>query len=137
MHSQASLQPDPNTAPDDLTDEDYIIVWEGMLTKFVTADMNLSVPYYTFMTRAMKKMGCIRQLRRGGGTSPSQWQLVREPTEADFTKYSSETLDANHITPRKRQSMQEELRDQIANLNNRLSVVERALTFIIEEQEGE
>src|SRR5882757_3836561 len=60
------------------------IVYEGFLTKLVTEQLHLSVPYYTSTIRALKKMGCMSQLRRGGSTSPSQWQLFREPTEELF-----------------------------------------------------
>jgi hypothetical protein len=51
-----------------------------MLTKLVCEDLGLAVPYYTAVTRKLKDMGCIRQLKRGGGSSPSQWELIREPT---------------------------------------------------------
>lgn len=70
-----------------------IIVYEGKLTELITQKLYLSVPYYTSITRALKSMGCIRQLRRGGGSSPSQWELIREPTpelwaEHDVTRQS-------------------------------------------------
>lgn len=57
------------------------VVYEGFLTKLVTEELRLAVPYYTTIMTALKKMGCARQLRRGGSTSPSQWVLYHEPTE--------------------------------------------------------
>jgi hypothetical protein len=58
---------------------DSMMVYEGPLTQLITGDLHLSVPYYTSITRALKRMGCIRQLRRGGGSSESQWELIQEP----------------------------------------------------------
>jgi hypothetical protein len=57
-----------------------MVVYEGMLTKLVCEDLGLAVPYYTSVRRRLLDMGCIRQLKRGGGTAPSQWELIREPT---------------------------------------------------------
>jgi hypothetical protein len=57
-----------------------MVVYEGMLTKLVTEDLGLPVPYYTKVRQFLMAMGCIRQLRRGGGSAPSQWELIREPT---------------------------------------------------------
>jgi hypothetical protein len=57
-----------------------IVVYEGMLTALVTETIGLPVPYYTAVRRKLLDMGCVRQLRRGGGTAPSQWELIKEPT---------------------------------------------------------
>lgn len=56
-------------------------VWEGFTTKLIRDRMGLSVPYYTAIRSNLLRMGCVRQLRRGGGSSASQWELIREPTE--------------------------------------------------------
>lgn len=58
-----------------------IHVWEGFFTKLITEQIGLSVPYYSTIRRELLRMGCIRQLRRGGGSSPSQWELLQPPTE--------------------------------------------------------
>lgn len=58
-------------------------VYEGFLTKLFET-LNLSVPYYSSVTKALKAMDCIRQLHRGGGKSPSRWLLVQEPTNELF-----------------------------------------------------
>jgi hypothetical protein len=48
----------------------YAIVYEGFLTKLITeAPLNLAVPYYTTIRRALQKMGCIAQIRRGGSAT--------------------------------------------------------------------
>jgi hypothetical protein len=63
-----------------------VIIYEGYLTKLIQQDLHLSVPYYTSVTKALINMGCIRQLRRGGGSSPSQWEMIYEPTEEAYLK---------------------------------------------------
>ena len=65
---------------------EYIIIYEGFLTQLITQKLNLSVPYYTKVRKALLRMGCIRQLRRGGGSSPSQWELIYEPSLDAFMK---------------------------------------------------
>lgn len=60
-------------------DSERGLVWTGYTTKLFS-DLGLAVPYYTQVTRLLKAMDCIRQLRRGGGGSPSQWLLLQEPT---------------------------------------------------------
>lgn len=62
-----------------------LLVYEGFLTHLVTDTLHLSVPYYTKLTRALKAMGCMSQLRRGGSSTPSKWLLFRKPTLASFT----------------------------------------------------
>jgi len=56
-----------------------MLVYEGKFTQLV-GGVGLSVPYYTSVRQALMSMGCIRQLRRGGGGALSQWELVRQPT---------------------------------------------------------
>jgi hypothetical protein len=60
---------------------DDMVVYEGFLTRdIMEPPLHLSVPYYTSIRRELTRMGCIRQLRRGGGSAPSQWELLRAPT---------------------------------------------------------
>lgn len=61
-----------------------MIVYEGMLTKLMTEELGLPVPYFTRIRGKLLGMGCIRQLRRGGGSSPSQWELIKEPSFEDW-----------------------------------------------------
>lgn len=64
--------------------EENAIVYEGFFTQLITGELHLSVPYYTSISSTLMRMGCIRQLKRGGGTSPSQWELLYEPTLDTF-----------------------------------------------------
>jgi hypothetical protein len=59
------------------------LVYEGFLTNLFR-ELGINQPYYTHITRRLKNMDCIRQLRRGGGTAPSVWMLLQEPSLALF-----------------------------------------------------
>lgn len=63
-----------------------VIVYEGFLVNLVTQKVRLSVPYYGRIRSLLIDMGCVRQLKRGGGTAPSQWELITEPTEEAFKR---------------------------------------------------
>lgn len=66
-----------------LADQSTALVYEGYYTSlFVEAEMPM--PYYTKVTRLLKTMGCIRQLRRGGGAAMSQWEVLDPPNLQDF-----------------------------------------------------
>src|ERR1700712_664095 len=59
------------------------LIWSGHLTKLF-AELHLSVPYYTSVTRELKRMGCVQQKRRGGGNAPSEWYVLTAPSEEAF-----------------------------------------------------
>lgn len=105
------------------------VIWEGMLVNFITGKMNLSVPYYTTITRALKRMNCIEQIKRGGGTAPSQWRLITAPTLEAFE--SAQPRRSN----RKPIDKYEMLQDQLNALSRRLVTVETALERVIQEEE--
>lgn len=91
-------------------------VWEGFFTKLITDRMGFSVPYYSSIRSNLMRMGCIRQLRRGGGSSPSQWQLLREPTEQLW--YDAPQRKSPNA------SKQEETLHQLADLIRRIERLE-------------
>ena len=67
-------------------DSDIVMtVWTGYTTKLFDS-LGMSTPYYTTVTRNLMRMGCIKQLRRGGGTATSQWELLKEPTYEAYTQ---------------------------------------------------
>jgi hypothetical protein len=63
-----------------------VMVYEGHLTRLFS-ELNIPNPYYTSLMKALKTMGCVEQLRRGGGAAMSQWVLHRAPTEDDFREF--------------------------------------------------
>lgn len=58
--------------------ERTVPVYEGFLTKLFQ-ELSLATPYYSTVMRRLQKMGCVKQLSRGGGSAPSRWELITEP----------------------------------------------------------
>lgn len=115
--AQTVIQPSSDE-PDELDESEAgsIVVYEGFLTHLVTRQLNYSVPYYTSIRNNLIRMGCIRQLKRGGGSSPSQWELIYEPSESAF-------LSAQP-PKRPKQTKQDALAEQVRNLSARVSELE-------------
>ena len=90
------------------------LVYEGFLTRLITDDLRLSNPYYTKLTRRLKAMDCIRQLKRGGSTAKSKWLLIQKPTFEHFNDVA--TLKTTRPSGRM-DSIEQQLRD----MNERLT----------------
>jgi hypothetical protein len=58
-------------------------VYEGHLTN-LCRDLDVPNPYYTKIMKALKELGCVEQLRRGGGSALSQWIMIEAPTAEAF-----------------------------------------------------
>jgi hypothetical protein len=114
---EIQLSDDPTTGS--------IVVYEGFLTRLVTVKLNLSVPYYTSVRKALINMGCIRQLKRGGGNSPSQWEMIQEPT---LEAFNSSDTKAGKSGADKHSAAQQ----QIADLSRRLSDLEQQVSAVID-----
>ena len=91
------------------------LVYEGFLTHLITDSdkLNYSNPYYSKLTRRLKSMDCIRQLKRGGSTTMSRWLLVQAPTLEHFRDVA--TLKATRPSGRI-----DSIEQQIRGLNERL-----------------
>jgi hypothetical protein len=92
------------------------LVWEGFSTKLIER-LNLPTPYYTKVFGELKRMDCLRQLRRGGNTAPSRWLLVQPPTVELFLK----------MQPSRKPDAKTSVQQQINDLNNRMGRIEEAL----------
>jgi hypothetical protein len=97
-----------------------VYCWEGFTTKLFSK-LRLSVPYYSSVLDALTKMGSIRQLRRGGGGSPSLWEIGPEPTarawnQCELTDYFRDKRNGGA----KEQSANQRVRD----LNERVTDLE-------------
>jgi hypothetical protein len=79
-HAKTVYEKMRETAKQEEVDDTTLLVYEGYLTTLVLKELRLSMPYYTAITRHLVTMGCIEQLRRGGGTTPSRWVLWTPPT---------------------------------------------------------
>jgi hypothetical protein len=124
MHERAHLVSDPD-ADDSPGQPEEWLVYEGMVTRLFARELNLSTPYYTSVMAALKRMGCIRQIRRGGGTAPSQWELITEPTEELFE---------NKVPKKLIKSKEDVNADAIAALNRRVNALEEALQNFIRQE---
>lgn len=60
-----------------------VLVYSGHLTRLFQSQ-RLSMPYYSAVMRYLKSMGCVEQLRRGGGNAKSKWILRQAPNEDRF-----------------------------------------------------
>lgn len=106
------------------------VIYEGFLTKLFT-ECGLSVPQYTPVMRELMRMDCVLQLKRGGGPSPSQWQLLQSPDE--------ELYEANHARRirygRNKRVSFDVIQQRQNDLNNRLLKIEQHLGFLPPEGE--
>jgi hypothetical protein len=98
-------------------------VYEGFLTKLFK-EANLSVPYYTTVMKELKVMDCVRQIRRGGGGSPSQWLLVQKPSMDLWQGARAKAA------PTGRAKFETTTKQQLNDINNRLLVLEKVLGII-------
>jgi len=94
-----------------------LMIWEGFLTRLITQDLRHSVPYYTAITQALRSMGCIEQIRRGGGSAPSQFVLHKAPT-AELWSESSTAFPSSRKTTGKVNAIEQQIRTLNTRLNN-------------------
>ena len=99
-------------------------VYRGHLTKLVIKEQGLSVPYYTQVMQALKAMGCVRQLRRGGGNAKSIWELKAEPTEERWKRF--ESTGKTPAAAGKTAVLEQQVRD----INRRLQSVEATVQLL-------
>lgn len=108
-------------------DEEEVLVYEGHLTKLFQI-LRLSMPYYSQVTKYLKKMNCVTQLRRGGGNAKSKWMLIREPDE--------ETFHAVINTKSARDGWRAAVDQQMRSLNMRVGRLEEATGLSETEKEA-
>lgn len=114
-------------------DSDTYQIYRGFLTKLFSK-VRLSTPYYSSVMQTLKKMDCVRQLRRGGGGSPSEWALIQEPTVALFMQTAN---NPTPINPRKASGNTQQLLQMIKDLTARVIVLEDMLLTPAEEAVSE
>jgi len=72
-------------------------------------------------------MGCIRQIQRGGGRTHSRWELIKSPTEELFKLANPPDASKAQLGRKGNNAM---VQTQITDLNNRLTVLEKAVSEI-------
>lgn len=104
--------------------------WEGPLVTKISDILGFSTPYYSKVTVPLKSMGCIKQLRRGGGSSMSMWQLIKPPTLEDFAEYNH----GKSKDKRKTSTKVDSFTARLDSFNLRLIALENLMQTIINEQ---
>jgi hypothetical protein len=100
-------------------------VWTGYLTHLMR-DLGKYGPYYSKIKGDLEEMDCIRQLRRGGGSTPSQWLLVQPPTEVLYSTVP-QTKSRTHRRKLIQNAQLGELAAAYSALEIRVSFLERVL----------
>lgn len=95
--------------------------YEGFSTKLVQS-CGLPSPYYTAVMRRLKEMGCIEQVRRGGGNAVSVWKLITPPTE--------ELFEAIDLSTRRKPTRYEFVEQQVRDLNKRVYNMETIIDMM-------
>lgn len=99
-----------------------ILVYEGHLTQLFKG-LRLSVPYYTAIKNQLIGMGCIEQMRRGGGSGMSKWVLWKTPTLDEWQAFSP--------SKSRRGSKQLMMEQRIKALQDRIDKLEEQVEGII------
>jgi hypothetical protein len=101
----------------------HALVYEGFLTRLFS-DLQLATPYYTSVMQRLRKMGCVRQLSRGGGNSPSRWELIKDPEWDTFNEAEQKRLQG--------ETKLGQLQGQLAELNRRVGDLEATVERMLE-----
>lgn len=104
------------------------LIYTGYFSVLVQQDMNLPVPYYTEIKGSLVRLGCIEQLHRGGGKTPSVWKLYFPPEPHLF-----EQSRLQNGVQRRRPASITRLEQSILLLNNRLLEVEKVVARLLKE----
>jgi hypothetical protein len=108
------------------------IVYEGFITALFRDVLKYSSPYFSSVTQALTKMGCARQLKRGGSSTPSQWIMITEPTPELFAKYQEEMpARVKYVTVIEHAGLEQRVKD----LTVRVSKIDAILAALIGEEE--
>lgn len=94
-------------------------VFEGHTTQ-VFSRLGLATPYYTSVLKNLVAMGCVTQIRRGGGSSLSKWELHKPPTEE---LWATRDIRGGSKNATRLSALEQQVRD----LNNRLKKIEKAV----------
>ncbi len=103
-------------------------VWSGHMTKVVTDQLGLSLPYYTKILGLLKAAGCIQQLQRGAVTTLSRWILLHQPNVELFDATSEN--GATSPTRQRNNASEQRVKDlntRVGELEDRVALLEARL----------
>lgn len=109
-------------------------VYEGFTTGLFS-ELGMSIPYYTKVMRRLKAMGCVRQLKRGGGAAPSRWELIKDPDYDDFMVADAEVDDK--VPAVSRSSVHEQQINDLAARQDKMEATLSAILQALQKGEGE
>ena len=96
---RAGLQPDATgSIPSEYFEHPNGKVWKGKSTQLISG-LGIATPMYPKIFNALKEMGCIEQLRRGGGKASSVWAVFDIDIENEFPQLSAEGKGRLRFTP--------------------------------------
>jgi hypothetical protein len=107
-----------------------LIVWEGFPTKLIMGKLKLSTPYYTYTLQALQAMGCVRQLRRGGSSTKSQWELIMEPSVEAFLETNAKEPSPSEVRMDATEQMLRDVIRRLERLEHLAGVDKVAIDFI-------
>jgi len=122
------MQEESTREPIDKVDEDAVVVGEvptvlvytGHLTRLF-ADLGIANPYYTKIMKTLEGLGCVEQLRRGGGAATSKWLLHKPPVEEIFADY----VERKRAPQTRMHILEQRVRDYGSMLNDILDRLEK------------
>jgi hypothetical protein len=104
-------------------DDDGLLVYDGHLTGLFRM-LRLSIPYYTTIKNRLIAMGCIEQLRRGGGSGTSRWVLWKTPELEEWRSVAPARAQRGSKTAQQDQA--------IRSLAERVTTLEAQMALMIE-----
>ena len=99
----------------------------GHLTKLLNIELGFAVPYYTTITQALKGMDCAEQVKRGGGSAPSEWLLKKQPTLEAYLDWDVRNKKKPHSS-----SQTAVLRQMVHDHGARIETLEETMSTLLE-----
>lgn len=103
---------------------DTVRVFEGSTTN-VFNRAHLSTPYYSHVMKRLQNMGCVRQIRRGGGSSMSRWLIITEPTPEAW----AQAAEMSRVTARSGKVVQ--LEQKVRDLQRQFVEMKAVLDLLV------
>lgn len=103
------------------------LVYTGFLSRVVTGELKMPVPYYTYIVRTLEASKMAIQVRRGAGRTPSRWIITNNlATRAQIEAF----LKSTTITS-KPQGRYAALEQRIQDLTLRIDRLERLMNIMV------
>src|SRR5262245_1022689 len=93
------------------------ILWDGFTTALFR-NLEIPVPYYGKVFKYLTELGCMIQIRRGGGTASSRWQVcpVTPPQAEQFMQRFPASTVTRFQPVVELQTMRQQLDDVVDNI---------------------